>query len=256
MIQAAQASEALGWGLDLQLGLALEAAFEGGERVDLVGTDGQACRVRIAATAGLHELEDDCRGLGGDGDELFQPRRQLQLAVLDLEALRLHHPEELLDHPALLVPSDDLPGVSRTGERMGGQEQPMQGLDTVGCVRFDDLDPTEPNPVGQPFFAPILRPPDRRLAEAQAQRCLPSRTVGALAQLDRLGVAEPNCLYDITQFRAADECMVMHDARQKIEALVGQARPHDKEVALLRDLANERWRFGDRRLRRAGAPLG
>src|SRR5215207_3494582 len=52
----------LGVGIGLQLGLALETAFEGGEGVDLGCSEGQACRLVIAAAAGLDELEDDCCG--------------------------------------------------------------------------------------------------------------------------------------------------------------------------------------------------
>jgi hypothetical protein len=72
----------------------------------------------MQAAAGLR------RGmLGRGGGKLGQAIAGGDLAVLQLQPLRLHHPEQLLDHPASLAPSNHLPGLRRIGDLMRGHQR-------------------------------------------------------------------------------------------------------------------------------------
>ncbi len=116
----------------LQDGPALQGFVDGVDRRDLFGGEGKACRLGIAAIAGLDELNNDGRRFGGNGDQLVKPISGSQLAVLDLQTLALHRPEKLLDEPTQLVPGDDLPGVSAAAEFVGGEQKPVQGFGALG----------------------------------------------------------------------------------------------------------------------------
>src|SRR5258707_573980 len=100
-----------GVGVFLAGGAALHSLIEQGDERDLVGCEGEAGGPPVGAGAGLYELHDDGGGFGGDGDQLAEAVGGGELAVFDAQSLELEGAEELLDDPALLVPSDDLPGL-------------------------------------------------------------------------------------------------------------------------------------------------
>src|SRR3979409_2288746 len=110
--------------------LSLEILVEGDERCDLVGIEGKPDGLMATAIARLQELDGDDRRLGGDRDQLEEPVGGGDLAVFELEALRLEDAEELLDQPASLVPFDDAPGVFRIRHAVCGEKAPMQWFDT------------------------------------------------------------------------------------------------------------------------------
>src|SRR5258708_34577437 len=91
--------------------LDLEILVEGGEGCYVVGIEGKPDGLMVTAIARLQELDSDECGLGGDRDQLEEPLGGRDLAVFEIEALRLEDAEELLDQPATLVPFHDAPGL-------------------------------------------------------------------------------------------------------------------------------------------------
>src|ERR1700687_680424 len=108
--------------------LGLEILVEGAERCDLVGIEGKPDRLIAATIARLQELERNDRRLGGDRDQLKEPVGGGDLAVFELEALRLEDAEELLDQPAPLVPFDNAPGLFCIRHWVSGEKPPVQRL--------------------------------------------------------------------------------------------------------------------------------
>src|SRR5260370_40951914 len=108
--------------------LGLEIMVEGGERGDLVSIEGKPDGLMARAIARLQELERNDRRLGGDRDQLEEPVGGGDLAVFELEALRLEDAEELLDQPAPLVPFDDAPGLFCIRHWVSGEKPPVQRL--------------------------------------------------------------------------------------------------------------------------------
>src|SRR6266404_6079888 len=101
--------------------LGFEILIEGGECGDLVGIEGKPDGLMTTAVARLQKLDgDDCR-LGSDRDQLEESIGGSDLAVFQLEALRLEHAVELLDQPAPLVPFDDAPGLFCIRHRVVGK---------------------------------------------------------------------------------------------------------------------------------------
>src|SRR5688572_4268732 len=108
--------------------LGFEIAVEGGKGSDFLGIEGNLNGLVITAIACLHELEGNDRRLGCDRDQLEEPLGSPDLAVFELEALRLEDAEELLDQPPPLVPFDDAPSLFCRGHRMRREQPPMQRL--------------------------------------------------------------------------------------------------------------------------------
>jgi hypothetical protein len=108
--------------------LGLEGLIEGGKRCDLVGIEGKPDGLVTTAVARLQKLDgNDCR-FGSDRDQLEEPVGGSDLAVFELEALRLEDAVELLDQPAPLVPFDDAPSLFYTCHRVVGEKPPVQRL--------------------------------------------------------------------------------------------------------------------------------
>jgi hypothetical protein len=84
----------------LQGGAALIAGVDAVERRHVGCGEGIAGRLAAFAVAGLDELQDCRRGLGGDGGELDQRLGAGELTVFEAQAVCLHQPEQLLDGPA------------------------------------------------------------------------------------------------------------------------------------------------------------
>jgi transposase len=102
-------------------------------------------RHMVGAVATLRQLDVDAGRFGRRGGELHQPLRRGDLAVLQLQPLRLDHPEQLLDNPAKLVPADNLPGSCRVCDCVGGQQPPVQRLHTLRRIDLPHLDQAQPH---------------------------------------------------------------------------------------------------------------
>src|SRR6266567_4248888 len=168
----------------LARGVALHFLIEDGDQFDLVLGEGKTCRLGVAAVAGLHELDDDGSGAGGNGGQLAEAIGGCQLAVFDAQSLELQGAEELLDDPALPVPADDPPGIGEGLDVMGGQQDPMDGLSLFWRMRLDDLDDIDGNAGRQAFFDGVLGPLELHRAEAERQMGVARAAVGPFAQLD------------------------------------------------------------------------
>jgi hypothetical protein len=99
--------------------------------------------------------------------ELDQAFRRGELAVLQLQPLRFHHPEQLLDDPAKLVPTDNLPGGGCIGDLVRGQQPPVQRLHVRRRINLPCLDQPQPHAGRQistacPGACPRDRPGGRR----------------------------------------------------------------------------------------------
>src|SRR5881392_861485 len=109
----------------LQFGFTFELGVEGVESFDLTGIEGERCGLAAMTVARLQELDGDRRRLGGDGGELDEAVGGFELAVFDFESLDFQHAEQLLDAPACLVPIDDAPRRAGVGERVRGEQTPV-----------------------------------------------------------------------------------------------------------------------------------
>src|ERR1700751_3549737 len=89
--------------------------FKGGlleaEGFDLLGREDLLGRDRNGSIAGVDELHDAGGGQGGKKGGFAEAFAGLDLTGLDIEALALEGPEQLLDRPALAIPFDDLVGI-------------------------------------------------------------------------------------------------------------------------------------------------
>ena len=114
--------------VESQITKPLEDSLSGIEGVELFGTEGKICRSVVVPVTRLDELQRQHGGLGRDGNEFKQSIGGVQLTVFDLKALQLHDTEQLLDHPALRIPVDDLPGALGIAQRVRRQQAPVQRL--------------------------------------------------------------------------------------------------------------------------------
>src|SRR5215470_14360214 len=216
----------------LKLGVALEVFIDRIEHLDFFGRERKACWKHIVAIAGLNELNDDGCSFGGNGYQLHQPIGGFKLAILDLQALGFHRAKELLDDPAPLVPGDDLPGVSDTGDLMGRQQEPMDGLCAFGWMQLDDLHEVERDAFGQILFPGVFRPLQNDASETQRKVGLARTAVDAFGHINhRLG-AKRHTLDRLAQRSALDQRMVVHDPGKQVDISFGCARPMGIDVAL------------------------
>ena len=160
----------------LPLGAAFKRRAECRESVDLGFGECIGRRHVIGAVATLGQLDVDAGRFRRHRGELHQPVCRGDLAVLQLQSLRFHHPEQLLDDPATLVPSDNFPCRRRVSDRMRGQQPPMQ--------RFVPL--------------PVDRLPAHRPAAAVrwAAGCGRVRPAGDRSPPRRTAVLPPRCAWD------------------------------------------------------------
>jgi hypothetical protein len=105
--------------------------------------------------------------LGRGGGKLDQAVGGRDLAVLQLQALRFHHPEQLLDNPAILVPPNHLPGLRRIGDLMRGHQPPMQWLDIRRRTDLAHVEQPQPHGFSQRTVLFIARTTDLHRAVSQ-----------------------------------------------------------------------------------------
>jgi len=110
----------------MPLSLAFGRRAERGERFKLRLGEHVGGRHLMSAVAFLGELNLDTRCFGGDGGALDEAFGGAELTVFQLQSLRFHHSERLLDCPARLVPTDDPPRLGRIGDVVRSQQPPMQ----------------------------------------------------------------------------------------------------------------------------------
>jgi len=106
----------------LLCGSSFESGLLEAEGVDLVGREDLFGGDWGGAVAGVDELHDAGCGKRGEEGEFDQAVSGLDLTGLDIEALALERPEQLLDVPALAIPFNDLQGVFCGVDDMGGQQ--------------------------------------------------------------------------------------------------------------------------------------
>ena len=126
----------------LALGFAFERGSDGRHRFDQGLLEDVGGRPR-AAVAGIGELHDAGAGLERQGGELEQPLGGFQLAVLELEAVRFHGAEQLLDAPAQTVEAHHLLRIGGVVDGQRRQQTPQQRLAALGRVDLDRLDEAE-----------------------------------------------------------------------------------------------------------------
>jgi hypothetical protein len=119
MIHAAQAK--LWTMVLLSVSLAFECRIERRKGFNLRLSENVGGRDLMFAVAFLGELNIDAGCFGGDGGQFDQSVGGAKLAVFQLQPLRFHHSEQLLDDPARLIPIGDLPRLRRIGDAVRGQ---------------------------------------------------------------------------------------------------------------------------------------
>src|SRR5580700_4280689 len=175
-------------GIFLELGLSFQGLVESKKGIDLTVVERQGDGLVVATVTRLHELDDGGGSFGRNGNKPFQTLCGLKFAVLDLQALALQYPEELLDDPSLLVPSDNFPCVGDCFDPMCREQQPMHGLDAFGRVLLDDLDEPDTHAFGQIFFQRVLGPFERDRSKPQRESDLSGLSVCSLTQFQCLPV--------------------------------------------------------------------
>ena len=203
---------------------------ERGEELDLLLAEGAAGRVGAAAVTGLDELQGYDGGLGGDCGELEQSIGGFQAAVFELKAFGLDEPEELLDCPAFLVPSNDPLGRGGVGDLVGRQKAPMQRLGVGWRKILDDLDQGQIDALGQGGRR-ALRSLDSHASKAQRKLGLTGRLMGASRKIDRRHVGDRQSGARRIKARAIDQGAVMHRTRQKMKVLRRNRSPFGVNVA-------------------------
>ena len=99
-------------------------------------------------------------------------------AVFALKAFGLDQPEELLDCPAFLVPSNDPPGRGGVGDLVGRRKAPIRRLGAGRRKILDDLDQGQIDALGQGGRR-ALRSLDRHASKARRKLGLTGRPMGA-----------------------------------------------------------------------------
>src|SRR5260370_891664 len=151
--------------------LDLEILVEGGEGCDVVGIEGKPDGLMVTAIARLQELDSDACGLGGDRDQLEEPLGGRDLAVFEIEALRLEDAAELRDQPATLVPFHDAPGLFCIRHRMSSEKPPVQRLCTGLRISLTHIDHGQRQTFWHTAQELGLRPSQSHQAEAQGEHC-------------------------------------------------------------------------------------
>ena len=94
----------------------------------------------IGAVAALGQLDVHAGRFRRHRGELHQPFRRGELAVFQLQSLRFHHPEQLLDDPATLIPSDNFLCCRGVSDRMRDQQPPMQRFHPLRWIDLPHVD--------------------------------------------------------------------------------------------------------------------
>jgi hypothetical protein len=174
--------------------------FEGGvleaESFDLVGGEDLPGGDCDGAVASVDELHDAGGSEGGQEGEFAQAVSGLDLTGLDIEALALEYPEQLLDAPALAIPFDDLLGLCSGVDDVRGQQPPMQQrLWARTRAALADVDDIESDALGQrcaPLALPV-RAHQLDLAKAQLDLRAPRQAarLSGYFQLVTVGNRQP-----------------------------------------------------------------
>ena len=93
----------------------------------------------------MRQLQVDARRLDGNCGEFLQTLGSGDLAVFELQSLRLDQAKQLFDAPALAIHLDNAPSLGRVGDLMGGQQPPVQRLHAVRCVGLAHIDRAQPH---------------------------------------------------------------------------------------------------------------
>ena len=119
-----------------------QGGADGGGGFDRAFVDHVGCRAG-ARVPGVGELKDSRRRDHGEGGEVEQAPRALDLGFLQSQAVALEHAEDLFDAPTQTIEANDFQSVLGRLDRQGGQKPPHQRLGPRGSVHFarhDDVD--------------------------------------------------------------------------------------------------------------------
>ena len=165
---------------------------------------------------------------GGDRHEFDQAFSAVELTILDAQTLALQRAKELFDDPALLVPGDDPPGVGGGGDRMSGQEQPMNGLSALRGVQLDDFHEADFDALRQVFHSGALRPLEHDSSEAHGEMGLATAAIHPLRQIDHRFAAEAGPLDRLIKRAAIDQRMIVHGTRQQVDVVSRASAPSEQ----------------------------
>src|SRR5271165_1908217 len=105
-------------------------------------------------------------------------------------SLFLEQPKQLFDDPSGPVPVDNLPGGSGTGDGMGGEQPPGNGLAPLWGVGFGQFDQVQGDLCRHRGRAGIAWPGDRDDPKPQPQPGLALGPTRALAQCHPTGAGQ------------------------------------------------------------------
>jgi hypothetical protein len=205
-------------------------SFEGGlleaEGFDLIGREDLLGGDWGGAVAGVDELHDAGGGEGGKEGKFAQAVGGLDLTGLDIEALALEGPEQLLDVPALAIPFDDLLGLCSGVDDAGGQQPPMQRrLWARTRAAFADVDDIESHALGQrcTLLAQPVRAHQLDFAEAQLELRAARRAARLSGYFQLVTVGNRQLVAGGKQRSAAAQRAVLRGACEQVQ--VGRTRP-------------------------------
>ena len=100
--------------------------------------------VRLAAA--MNQLHDHGRRDQRGGGKTLERRGVLEQARLEVDRLRLHGPEQLLDGPAPAVERHDVHGILERRHRTGGEQAPTHRLPAGRRIDLAHLDRIDADP--------------------------------------------------------------------------------------------------------------
>ena len=174
-------------GIFLEGGFAFEFWQKRLQGIHLHGGENDSGLLHGLTVTGLDELHDGAGCACCDGRELYQPFGGFDLAILQLKPLLLEGSEELLNDPALPIPTDHAPGHGGIPDLVGRQQSPQNGLPICRRVNFADFDQTDLDRRSQVFVVPdqMSRPLKRNPRETRFQMGGAGWAAGSRAKLDR-----------------------------------------------------------------------
>ena len=184
-------------------------------------------------------------GKGGKKGKFTEAVCGLDLTSLDIEALALKDPEQLLNSPALAIPLDDLPGLRSGVDDVRRQQPPMQRrLWARTRATFAHIDDVDSHAVGQ-RCAPLAQPVRAHqldLAEAQLHLRATRRAAWLSGHFQLKTVGDRQSVAGGKQRIAASHRSVLRGAHEQVQ--VGRTRPRPALVNVGFTVADHSDQFG------------
>ena len=225
--------------------------FKGGlleaEGFDLVGREDLLGGNWGGTVAGVDELHDAGGGEGGKEGEFTEAICGLDLTGLNIEALALEDPEQLLNSPALAIPFDDLPGVRSGVDDVCRQQPPMQRRFWARArAAFAHINDVDSHALGQrcaPLAQPV-RAHQLELAEAQLHLRATRGSAWLSGHFQRETVGDRQPVAGGKQRIAAPHGSVLRGADEQVQVSPTRPRPALVNVGL--SVTDYRDQFGSR----------